>query len=528
MNRELEDTNRGVVALYAELDERAASLHRISDLKSSFLSNMSHEFRTPLNSMLSLSRILLQRTDGDLTSEQEKQVRYIQRSAQELSELVNDLLDLAKVEAGKIQVRPKRFQVHELFGALRGVLKPLLQDNSVNLVFEAPPELPVMRTDEGKVSQILRNFISNALKFTQAGEVKVSAIADGNARVAFSVRDTGIGIAKEDHERIFEEFTQIESTMQKAPKGTGLGLPLSRKLARILGGDVSVTSELGVGSTFTATIPRVFPGVAESAGNIEIPSFTPQQVSVLLVEDNRETAFLLESYLRRSEFGVVQAHSLEEARLVLAQLRPAAVILDVMMEGEPSWDLLTELQTQYSPPIPVLVVSVTGETQKAFSLGANGFLQKPVAPEVLLHQLREITYRAARCKVLVVDDDEISRYLLRSLLPGSQYEVMEASGGRGGLEVARRELPDIVFLDLRMPDFDGFEVLRELREDARTQHVPVVIHSSYTIRSADREKLNYPGVSVFPKEFVKMADAGERLGKVLSSLRRDFAQASNY
>src|SRR5262249_2271593 len=165
VNRELEDTNRGVVALYAELDERAAALRRTSDLKTSFLSNMSHEFRTPLNSMLSLSRLLLQRTDGDLTAEQEKQVRYIQRSAQELSELVNDLLDLAKVEAGKIQVRPKRFHVHELFGALRGVLRPLLQDNSVNLVFEAPSNLPVMRTDEGKVSQILRNFISNALKF---------------------------------------------------------------------------------------------------------------------------------------------------------------------------------------------------------------------------------------------------------------------------------------------------------------------------------------------------------------------------
>src|SRR5262249_34348561 len=154
------------------------------------------------------------------------------------------------------------------------------------------------------------------------------------------------------------------------------------------------------------------PGVADSGSRVEIPSFTGQQVPMLLVEDNRETSFLLESYLRRSEFGVVQAHSIEEARMVLTQLRPAAVILDVMMEGEPSWELLTELQTQYSPPIPVLVVSVTGEAQQAFALGASGFLQKPVAPESLLHKLREITYGADRCRVLVVDDDEVSRYLL--------------------------------------------------------------------------------------------------------------------
>lgn len=520
VNRELEDTNRGVVALYAELDERATAMRRASDLKSSFLSNMSHEFKTPLNSILSLALLLIQKTDGDLTPEQSRQVGYIRKSAQDLSELVNDLLDLAKVEAGKIQIHPQRFVVPDLFGALRGVLKPLLQDNSVNLVFEEPGHLPPMRTDEGKVSQILRNFISNALKFTASGEVRVAAVQAREGAIAFSVSDTGIGIAAEDHERIFEEFTQIESSMQRGRKGTGLGLPLSRQLARLLGGDITLTSELGKGSTFTATIPVVYPGLSKQEARVEIPQLAPEQIPVLLIEDNRETAFLLESYLKRSEFGAIRAHSLEETRAVLEHIRPSAVILDVMLEGEPSWDLLSELRNEFAPAIPVLVVSVMSEAQKALSLGASGFLQKPVSPDHLLGKLREIAGPPTRRKVVVIDDDEISRYLLCSLLADlhSSFSLTEARNGQEGLEAVRRELPDIVFLDLRMPDLNGFEVLEELRADARTREIPVIIHSSYLISGSDRAKLNHPGVSVFPKELVKLPDAASRLRQVLSAL----------
>lgn len=237
LNRELEDTNRGVVALYAELDERADYLQRASELKTRFLSNMSHEFRTPLNAILSLSRLLLDHSDGELSTEQEKQVTFIQRSAEDLSVLVNDLLDLARVEAGKIVVRAGEFEVSTLFSALRGMLRPMLVGNSVDLVFEDTAGLPVMYTDESKISQILRNFISNALKFTERGEVRVSAALteDGQA-VLFSVADTGIGIASEDHELIFEEWTQVDSPLQRKAKGTGLGLPLSRKLSELLGG----------------------------------------------------------------------------------------------------------------------------------------------------------------------------------------------------------------------------------------------------------------------------------------------------
>ena len=246
LNTELEDTNRGVVALYAELDERAEQLRQASELKSRFLSNMSHEFRTPLNSILALSRLLMDRTDGPLTVEQERQVTYIRRSAESLTELVNDLLDLAKVEAGKLEIRPRYFTIGELFGALRGVMKPLQQNDAVDLIFEDVADCPPLFTDEAKVAQILRNLISNALKFTERGEVRVSAAFDSETRQCrLEVSDTGIGIAAEDQELVFQEFSQVANTLQYRAKGTGLGLPLSRRLAELLGGTLTLRSTPG-------------------------------------------------------------------------------------------------------------------------------------------------------------------------------------------------------------------------------------------------------------------------------------------
>ncbi len=239
LNRELEDTNRGVVALYAELDEKADHLRRADDLKSKFLSNMSHEFRSPLNSILALSGLLLDRSDGELTTEQDQQVGYIRRAAHDLLELVNDLLDLAKVEAGKVELRPSEFEAVNLFAALRGMLRPLLLSRSVDLVFGDASHIARIYSDEGKIAQILRNFISNALKFTERGEVRVTVDREGDDDVVFSVSDTGIGIAPEHIELIFQDFVQLDNPIQRRVKGTGLGLPLSKKLAGLLGGSVS-------------------------------------------------------------------------------------------------------------------------------------------------------------------------------------------------------------------------------------------------------------------------------------------------
>jgi signal transduction histidine kinase len=254
LRSELEETNRGVMALYAELDAQADQLREATELKSRFLAYMSHEFRTPINSMRSITRLLLDRVDGPLTEEQEKQVSFIQQNATEFAEMVDDLLDLAKVEAGRVEISPAWFEMVDLFSALRGMFKPVLTNPAVSLVFEEPEGVPKLYTDDRKLSQILRNYISNALKFTPRGEVRVSARFEG-ASVTFSVSDSGIGIAPEYHNTIFEDFTQVKSPLQKRLRGTGLGLSLSKKLAHLLGGSVALQSEPGKGSVFSLTIP---------------------------------------------------------------------------------------------------------------------------------------------------------------------------------------------------------------------------------------------------------------------------------
>ena len=378
LNQELGDTNRGVVALYAELDERAEQLRKASELKSRFLSHMSHEFRTPLNSVLALSRLLLDRLDGDLTTEQERQIGYIRRSAESLLDLVNDLLDLSKVEAGKVEVKPSRFAISNLFGALRGALRPLLTSASVELIFDPADDLPELQTDEGKVAQILRNLISNALKFTETGEVRVTAREGPGGTVVFAVRDTGIGIAPADQTRIFEEFSQVDTRLHKRVKGTGLGLPLSRSLAELIGGTLEVESVPGQGSVFTLRIPATF---GEVAGPV-------------VVQDS------------------------------------------------------------------------------------------------------------SRKRVLIIDDDETFRYVIKQIIRNEpRYEVFEASDGSDGLQKARSEQPDVILLDLQMPNVDGFTVLQELNADQRTSVIPVIISTSLAVDAELRARLPV-GTRVISKNLI--------------------------
>lgn len=381
LTQELGDTNRGVVALYAELDERAEQLRKASELKSRFLSNMSHEFRTPLNSILALSRLLLDRVDGELTPEQERQIGYVRRSAENLLELVNDLLDLSKVEAGKVEVKSAPFTVASLFGALRGALKPLLTSPSVELIFHAEQDLPELTTDESKIAQILRNLISNALKFTENGEVRVTArYVPENGTAIFAVRDTGLGIAPEDHERIFEEFSQIDTHLQRNVKGTGLGLPLSRSLAELIGASIRLESVLGQGSVFTLTVPAIFGEIGQAGSGI-------------------------------------------------------------------ASDL-------------------------------------------------------SRKRVLIIDDDETFRYVMKQIIRNEpRYEVSEAADGGDGLRQAREGRPDVIVLDLQMPNVDGFTVLQELKADRRTSIIPVIVSTSLAIGAELKARLPI-GTRVISKNLI--------------------------
>jgi signal transduction histidine kinase/CheY-like chemotaxis protein len=527
LNRELDETNRGVVALYAELNDKADFLQRASELKSHFLSNMSHEFRTPLNSITALSQILLDKLDGDLTAEQEKQVRYVRRSAQDLTDLVNDLLDLAKVEAGRVTIRPTPFRVDGLFAGLRGMLRPLLaQNSSIDLIFEEPIDIPEIYSDEARLSQILRNFISNALKFTERGEVRVSVKQGPNDTVAFSVADTGIGIAPEDQDRIFEEWVQVEGKGQKHVKGTGLGLPLSRKFAQLLGGDVSVRSQIGVGSTFFATIPIAVPSERPEVLFLPRtrPEMHPDKYPVLVVEDNPEALFIYDKYLMDTRFQMIPARNLKEARNALSEFRPKAIVLDVLLQGEHSWELLQGLKNDpATKQIPVFVITVVENRQKALGLGADAFSAKPAERSWLLRQLEAVVSEDNPPHVLIIDDDEVSRYVLRSLLADQQFRFTEATDGRLGLLRARETKPDIIILDLKMPELSGFEVLKALKLDAETSRIPVIIYTSKVLDPGERQALE-PSVSVLSKDsrsrddsLKKFADAFAKAGIRFSS-----------
>lgn len=519
LNRELEDTNRGVVALYAELDEKADHLRRADEVKSRFLSNMSHEFRTPLNSILALSRLLLDRADGDLTSEQEIQVGFIRKSAESLSELVNDLLDLAKVEAGKTEVRPVEFDVGSLFGALRGMLRPLLVSSKLNLVFEQPEGIPPLYTDEGKVSQILRNFISNALKYTEAGEVRVCAeYLEGEDFVRFRVSDTGIGIAPEDQEAIFEEFKQIEHSLQRKVKGTGLGLPLSRRLAHLLGGRVSLESQLGSGSTFSLSLPAAYRNLEPGPpAQPAAPAEGAQRTTVLLVEDHYETRLIYEKYLRSSPWQITSARSVREAEHLLRNTAPVAIVLDIALEGEDTWNLLARLKSDpATAPIPVIVVTSVDDELKSVALGADAYFPKPISGQKLRDALDRFTRRGRT--VLLADDEEISRYLLRQAFRHSDIRFVEAASGRAALQLARAERPDLVVMDLAMPEMTGFAAIEAMRSDADLKNIPVIVATSGTLSAEDDNRLSGRVLGILAKARLSSDDGASALAAMLAPI----------
>ncbi|HEY2917699.1 MAG TPA: ATP-binding protein [Candidatus Binatia bacterium] len=427
LNRELEDINRGMVSLYAELDEKAKELRRADEIKTRFLSNMSHEFRTPVNSIFALSQLLLDHVDGELTGEQEKQVGFIRKAADSLLDLVNDLLDLAKIRAGKLEVHPVEFDAANLFSALRGMLRSLQVNPGVTLVFEEPEDIPALYTDEGKVSQILRNFISNGLKFTECGEVRVSARHnEGSGTVTFTVSDTGMGIAPQDHWRIFEEFTQLENPAQSHFKGTGLGLPLCRNLAELLGGRIELESEVGVGSKFSVTLPMRY--AAES-----------------------------------------------EAR----------------SDGK------------------------TGASSEEMHDGGAGFDIEPTA-------LRR-DHAVPQYSVLIIDDEPMARYVMASFFKGQNCVTYEAQNGGEGIRMAREIKPQLVLLDLHMPDMSGYDVLDSLKVDSEMQWIPVAVVTSAILTDQQRRSLEPQTCAILSKS----ALSGERMSRLMETVRREAERRNN-
>lgn len=425
-------------------------------------------------------------------------------------------MDLAKVEAGKIVVHPNSFEVAELFGTLRGMLRPLLAHNSsISLIFEEPhPDIPTLHTDEGKVAQILRNFISNALKYTEVGEVRVSAEMVGDT-VTFAVADTGIGIAPENHKRIFEEYIQIESPLQRLKPGTGLGLPLSQKLAELLGGRVRMTSSLEAGSTFSASIPIIYPDLTSNSLPL-VWQLQPGKKPVLVVEDSPEIILVYEKYFQGTSYQMIAVQTLAQAERALMAFKPAALILDILLERENSWGFLAKLkQQETTQDLPTLVTTVINNQQKALSLGAEAFLIKPIDRFLFLNTVNKLVRGNTVQTLLLVDDDTVARYLFKELLGDNSLQIIEAVDGQAGLELAQTIKPSCIVLDLALPKIKGVDVLNRIKSNPATAHIPMIIQSSQVLKDVEHQELAQHTVAILDKKRPKLDVAHHLLQEAL-------------
>ncbi|HEX6999040.1 MAG TPA: ATP-binding protein [Gammaproteobacteria bacterium] len=497
LNAELGDTNRGVMALYAELDERANELRRVDEAKTRFFSHVSHEFRTPLSSIAALSRLLLEEHDGPLTAEQAKQVRLIRDGAVELLELVSDVLDLAKVEAGKSHVVAAPFSVTALFGALRGVVRPLLATSPARLEFGTATALPPLVTDEGKVTQILRNLLSNAVKFTERGSITVSARlltagskppgpcgAVAEDSVLFCVQDTGIGISAADQDLIFEEFSQVRHALQRRVRGTGLGLPLCRRLAALLGGSVWVESELGRGSAFYLLVPRVHREAAHES--LEAAESVASAEPLLIVSDRAEERAALEEAFVDSAFAPVPARAADVTPELVRAVRPALAVIDAPAAGEPARAALSRAG------VPLLVVGDGAQAGAGRSVEPRGRDVVEAACRALL--------RAKLETVLLIDDDARFRAVLSKSLEPLCGRVVATGDPQAALAAAACGGIDCAVLDLLMPEVDGMTLLEELRRHRATAALPVLVCSSKVLSADERTSLRRMRAAFLPKD----------------------------
>ncbi|HEX4453246.1 MAG TPA: response regulator [Kofleriaceae bacterium] len=518
-NRELSDSHQGVVSLLAELQDRADQTQHDSEIKGRLVANLSHELRTPLHSILGLTQLLSNGADGTLTGAQAKQVRFIRSSAEDLLGLVNDVLDLGKLDADQQQLRVEGFDIRSFLASLRGVLRPLVPaDVPVELQVIEPAGAPIeVETDRTKLSQIVRNLVSNAIKFTERGEVRVTAEQVGD-RIILRVVDTGIGIAPRDHERIFEEYGQIESHLQRRLKGTGLGLPLARKLAARLGGMLHLDSDIGKGATFTLDIPARHEEAKEMRALVERSRAKPAgATSILVVEDDRHSLFLYERYLVMAGFHVLPARTIADAKELMKDHRPAAIVLDVMLEGDSSWSFLAGIKDNpETRDIPVLVVTITNREDKARALGADEFWLKPIDQDQLLRKLSELAERSPMTRVLVIDDDDKARYIIRHHLEGTPYKLFEASNGPDGVQLAREHHPNVILLDFLLGGSTAFDVIDDLKADPDTRGIPVVVVTSHVLDAIEQKRLLAEASSVISKQNLSRELAINRIRDALS------------
>jgi signal transduction histidine kinase/CheY-like chemotaxis protein len=481
--RELEKANE-------ELQQANIKIKQADRLKSEFLANMSHELRTPMNAIIGFTRLVLRKAADILPSKQQENLKKVDLSANQLLSLINDILDLSKIEAGKMSVSIMPFDLTSLVDACFATVEPMVKSEGVHLVKEVPQDLPELVTDQDKLKQIIINLLSNALKFTEEGEVRLSAaLEDSDLKIA--VCDTGIGIPSDAIKYIFDEFRQVDGSSTRRHGGTGLGLSISKKLAHLLGGTIDVSSAEGEGSTFTVTLPL---GKREEAPEetvrLDLEPLTPAQMKgkkVLLAIDDDPNVLIL---LREEEgYYVVGALSGEEGVRKAKEIQPFAITLDILMPHKDGWEVLNDLKADPATrDIPIIVLSIIDNRELGFSLGASDYLVKPVEKDTILATLK----RAARIpanRVLVVDDEPAAVDLITQLLQEEGYHVKGVYSGEKALGALAEEPPDIILLDLLMPGMDGFEVIERVKANQDWRDIPIVVVTAKDLTDTDWEFL---------------------------------------
>ena len=503
--------------LFQEIEEKGHQLELASQHKSQFVASMSHELRTPLNAIIGLTEMMVTNAARFGTEKAAEPLKRVHRAGQHLLGLINQVLDLSKIEAGKLELNPESVNLAPLIDEVVGTARQLAQQNKNKLVVEAQEKLGMLTVDPMRLRQILLNLLSNACKFTTQGEVKlrVRKVADGRNWVEFAVADTGIGMTAEQQAKLFEEFTQADSSTARRYGGTGLGLAITRKLARMMGGDVTVQSDPGKGSIFSVRLPAGADTAARSAAN---GGRAPSSDCVLVVDDDVTARELIAEHLKAEGFAVVTAAGGLEGLKLAKELRPIAITLDVMMPDLDGWSVLAALrQDPELAEIPVIMITILDEHRRGVALGAAGYLTKPIDRERLSRMVSRFRAPARQARVLLVEDDGTQRERLHGWLAGEQWVVQEAANGRDALTLLRESKPDVILLDLMMPEMDGFAVVAALQKEPRWRDIPVIVITARDLDAADRERLNSGVQSVLVKETFRPADLVERIRRLARS-----------
>jgi GAF domain-containing protein/DNA-binding response OmpR family regulator len=500
------------VRLFDEIQDKSGQLELASRHKSQFLASMSHELRTPLNAIIGLTEMMVTNAPRFGTEKAAEPLRRVHRAGTHLLGLINQVLDLSKIEAGKLELNPESVNLAPLVDEVVGTARQLAEQNKNRLVLDVQEKLGMLTVDPMRLRQILLNLLSNACKFTKEGEValRIRKVADGRDWIEFAVSDTGIGMTAEQQSKLFEEFSQAASSTAQRYGGTGLGLAITRKLARMMGGDVTVESEPGKGSVFTVRLPHSGAVSEETQGHAGH--------CVLVIDDDATARELIAEHLMAEGFSVTAAAGGLEGLKLARDLRPIAITLDVMMPDLDGWSVLAALrQDPELAEIPVIMVTILDEQRRAASLGAAGYLTKPIDRERLRGLMGRFRTSAQSPRVLLVEDDADQRERVRTWLEGQQWSVQEAADGREALARLQADKPDVILLDLMMPEMDGFAVVAALQKEPNWRDIPVIVITARDLDGKDRERLNSGVQTVLVKETFRPAELVERIRRLARS-----------